>query len=51
MPELPTNLEIERARNLLRGFGWNIKKEEVTETQITLTISKKREVEIKPTPT
>jgi hypothetical protein len=48
---MPTSLEIERAMNLLRGFGWDKKKEEVTETEITLTIVKKREVEIKPSPT
>lgn len=48
---MPTSLEIERAMNLLRGFGWDKKKEEVTETEITLTIVKKREVEIKPGPT
>jgi hypothetical protein len=51
MPQMPTSLEIERAMNLLRGFGWDKKKEEVTETEITLTIVKKREVEIKPSPT
>ena len=51
MPQMPTSLEIERATNLLRGFGWKLKKQEVTETEITLTIVKKSEVEIKPGPT
>ncbi len=51
MVQMPTSLEIERAINLIRGFGWDLKKQEITETEITLTIVKKREVEIPPGPT
>ncbi len=51
MPELPTNLQIDRVMNLIRGFGWVKKEEVVNETEIKLTITKKREVEIKPPPT
>lgn len=51
MPQVPTTLEIERATNLLIGFGWTKRKEEVSDTEIILTFVKKREVEIKPGPT
>jgi hypothetical protein len=51
MPQMPTSLEIERAVNLLMGFGWQLLEQKVTDTQITLTFVKKREVELKPGPT
>jgi hypothetical protein len=51
MPQIPPTLEIERAKNLLIGFGWELKEQRVTETEIVLTIVKKIEVEIKPGPT
>lgn len=51
MVDLPTNLEIERVMNLIRGFGWTKIEEVVTDTEIKLTITKPRVVETTPTPT
>ena len=40
--QLPTvGLEVERVMNLIRGFGWEKVKEEVTEGEIHLGIVKK----------
>jgi hypothetical protein len=41
MTTLPVDLEIERVLNLIRGFGWEMEKKEITDTGITLTITKK----------
>ena len=35
-------LEIDRLGNLIRGFGWNVAKQEFTEEKIIVTIEKKR---------
>lgn len=51
MPEMPTSLEIERVTNFIRGFGWEKKKEVVTDTEIELVITKKRIAVIPATPT
>lgn len=40
--QLPTvQLEVERVMNLIQGFGWSKVKEEITEGEIHITISKK----------
>lgn len=41
MPTLPVDLEIDRLMNLIRGFGWEMEKKEITDTDITMTIKKK----------
>jgi len=35
-------IEVERVVNLVTGFGWFKEKEEVTNTEIKITLSKKR---------
>jgi len=35
-------LEIDRVGNLIRGFGWNIAKQEFTEDKIIVIIEKSR---------
>ena len=40
MPEYPIPLEVERALNLVMGFGWKKVKEEVIGNRIVLTIEK-----------
>jgi len=41
MVALPVELEIDRLLNLIRGFGWEMEKKEISETEIILTIKKK----------
>lgn len=41
MPEYPKEIEIERVSNLIRGFGWEIVKQEVIGDELQLTIKKK----------
>jgi len=36
-------MEVERAMNLLRGFGWSKVKEEIVNDEIHITIKKKSE--------
>lgn len=40
----PNRLEVERIRNLVGGFGWEIVKDEVTDEEIILVMKKKRAV-------
>jgi len=40
MATLPVDLEIDRLMNLIRGFGWEMEKKEVTDKDITVTIKK-----------
>jgi len=40
MPALPVDLEIDRLMNLIRGFGWEMEKKEITEKEVTVTIKK-----------
>ncbi|MBW2091450.1 MAG: hypothetical protein JRI34_04905 [Deltaproteobacteria bacterium] len=35
-------IEVERVVNLVSGFGWSKEKEEVSETDIKIVLSKKR---------
>lgn len=54
MPDVPDELEIERVRNLIVGFGWEISKQEVFDDRVELTVVKKREsaeAETPPGPT
>ncbi len=41
MPELPVEIEIQRVMNLVRGFGWEKRKEEIQGNTIKITIEKK----------
>lgn len=40
MTALPSDLEIERLMNLIRGFGWEMTKKEISDTEIVLTVKK-----------
>ena len=37
-------LEFERIRNLVRGFGWEVTKEETTDEKLIMTLTKARVV-------
>jgi len=41
MEALPVDIEIDRLLNLIRGFGWEMEKKEISEEEIVLTIKKK----------
>ena len=45
MASLPIDIEIDRLLNLVRGFGWEESRREVTEDQIIITIKKKKPAE------
>jgi hypothetical protein len=38
---LPVDIEIDRLLNLIRGFGWEMEKKEISDEEVTLTITKK----------
>jgi hypothetical protein len=38
---LPADIEIDRLLNLIRGFGWEEQKKEISEEEIIITIKKK----------
>jgi len=40
MATLPVDLEIDRLMNLIRGFGWEMEKKEITNKEIKLAIKK-----------
>lgn len=40
MPEYPKEIEIERVVNLVRGFGWEMTKQEIVGQDLILTIKK-----------
>lgn len=42
-------LQFERIRNLVRGFGWDITKEEITDDALVMTLSRKRVVPVEGT--
>ena len=42
MPPDRNRIEIERVDNLVRNFGWTKIKEEITDTDIILTVKKPR---------
>ena len=48
---MPTQLEIERIVNLIRGFGWEKKGEQIQDDKIVLTIEKKLELKTTPSST
>ena len=35
-------LEFERIRNLVRNFGWEVQKEEITEDKLVMTLTRAR---------
>jgi len=46
MAALEPTLEIERIKNLIVNFSWNVTKQKITDDEITLTITK--EISLKP---
>ena len=40
MPEMPVDLDLERLKNLITGFGWKIESKEITTERITVTVVK-----------
>lgn len=45
MPDLNPTLEIERIRNLIVNFDWQITKQKIEADEITLTIVKEKQVQ------
>ncbi len=41
MANLPADIEIDRLLNLIRGFGWEMEKKEISDEEIIITIKKK----------
>lgn len=41
MATLPIDIEIDRLLNLIRGFGWEMEKKEISDEEVILTITKK----------
>ena len=41
MPEYPREIEVERVTNLVRGFGWEVTKQEVVGEELIITLKKK----------
>ena len=41
MANLPADIEIDRLLNLIRGFGWEMEKKEISDEEIIMTIKKK----------
>lgn len=39
-------LEFERIRNLIQGFAWQVKREEITDENLIMEITKKRVVPV-----
>ena len=50
MPADLNRLEVERIRNLVSGFGWEVVREEVTDEDIIIALKKKRVVPSVPAP-
>lgn len=48
MVAIREELELERLRNLVAGFGWTVKKSEYLEDRLVVTLEKKREVPVTP---
>jgi hypothetical protein len=46
MSDYESTFEVERIRNLITNYGWEITKQKIQEDEITLTIVK----EVSPTP-
>lgn len=45
MAGLEPTLEVERIKNLIVNFNWNVIKQKITDDEITLTITKEIQVE------
>lgn len=50
MAEIPVSLEVERVVNLIRGFGWEKKSEQVEDGKVRLVIEKSLRIESPGTP-
>ena len=48
MADVSVELEIERLRNLIVGFGWAISKQEFLDDRIRVSLEKKRAVPAAP---
>lgn len=46
MSAVEPTLEIERIQNLIQNFNWKIDRREITDTSITLTISKPKDTSL-----
>jgi len=49
MSNIESTLEIERIENLIGNFGWNLLKQEITDTEIILTIRKPKDTSLTET--
>lgn len=49
MPDVIPTLEIERVENLINNFDWKVVKQEITETDILLTIKKPKDTSLTET--
>ena len=50
MPVDQNRLEVERIRNLVSGFGWEVVKDEISDEDIILVMKKKRMIPSVPEP-
>ena len=41
MTSMPVDLDLERLKNLIAGFGWEIESKEITAKEIKVTLIKK----------
>ena len=41
MPQLPKDIEVERVKNIVQGWGWEITKQEIVGDDLILTMKKK----------
>ena len=48
MAEVPDELEIERLRNLVVGFGWKVTATEIKTDRVVLTVELERELKETP---
>jgi len=49
MPIIEPTLEIERIQNLIQNFNWKIDRKEISDTSITLTISRPKDTSLDET--
>lgn len=47
MTTLPVEIEVDRLMNLIRGFGWEEKEKQISDSEIIITIKKKITQEVK----
>jgi len=42
MPEMQLDLEVERLKNLVKSFGWEVKRVDVTDGEVVVSFRKSR---------